>query len=592
MKLKNPDSLVEERKREIEILLKFLEDEYRSAKISEQTYLQIKQKNLKKLEEINKKLGITTKTYQTKNKKKEKQEQPEPIKEEVNEEEVAEETEQVDEKFPEVPKQEIKAEKPEEKPQKTSTFKKIFGMKKKEKQEQPEPIKEEKVNSEQQEEPVFIDPLKGQEQIQEQETSQLLASDNKIEAGSGMTIELEKLKVIIDALKDRNKATDERLTIISENLGEMRSLIFQADGHMRENSLKMDTIEDQLKNISPKEIEKKFMENGSKFEKHDLSIDMITKKLEEISKRSNTTYLMLKDMGGVENLSKLNKGISKKIDEIKELERYIERLSTKTEKYFLDTNKNFEDFVHYKIKIDNFDDVIKDLVMATDGLNSRFENYITKKDLSPINEDLMEVKKNIENLNTIIPIAEMKMSPSITRLKNEKDDINSLLNSVKKQYSDGKMTKKEYENIKHSFEKNLKDLEKELIVEWKEFEKISKPVEKPEKIQEDVETPKVDAVSEQQAQEESVEASDHPRETEEGELKNQIKQLDVEETPKKMDEKKVKREEKTVLVDKPKSTIKPKKAVNNRKHGKKTDKKKPLIKEKPKGTEKKKAKKT
>jgi len=56
MKTELKKDMVEERKKEVESLLEFLENEYRNAKISEKTYLELKEKNTKKLKELDKKI--------------------------------------------------------------------------------------------------------------------------------------------------------------------------------------------------------------------------------------------------------------------------------------------------------------------------------------------------------------------------------------------------------------------------------------------------------------------------------------------------------------------------------------------------------
>jgi len=501
-------------KNDLETIMSHLESEYRKANISEKSYSELKEKYSKRLGELNKKLGImkvdiselkerikpkepkketTTEekpSFFTKLFKSEKEKTEKSKEGKKGEEEKKETTE---EQKPEKVEEGIKKENEEkttEKPKKTGLFGKLFSGKKEEKSKGDEKSEEVKIKEEekakkkeeievgevQEMTPEVIEKLAQQvagtsgtttktEEAVKEETSEE-------RAGTVKDIEIEKLKVMIDAIREGKNATDETIRNLSESIGEIRSMVFQADGSLRETMLKMEKMEDEISEVKPTEIDKKLRGINEKIEKNDLTLEKLEKKSEDLAEKINKVHEMLKGIGSTENLMTLKKDIQEKVEDINEAVKYIERLGTKTEKIFVDLNQYLGDFIRYKARQEDVEESLKEIVRSIDALNVKFEDYVTKKDLDSLKEDDIVIKKQIEEINKVLPILRAKLPDEIAKLRGEKEDISLLLDAMKEQLNAGKISKVEYERAKKNNEKKLKEIERDLDKEWRKIENL------------------------------------------------------------------------------------------------------------------------
>ncbi len=318
-------------------------------------------------------------------------------------------------------------------------------------------------------------------------------------------VELEKLKVMMDTFREAKQATDETIRTISESLGELRSMVFQTDASLKEVSIKMEKIEDEIKEINPQQISKKFREFNENLEKHQLTLEKLEKKSEDLAEKINKVYETLKAMGNIENLLSLIKDVQKRVDEVNEATKYIERVGAKTEKIFIDLSKSLDEFVVYKSKQDEMDESIKELTKALDGLNTKLEGYVSKKDLDDLREEIIQINKRLEEIDKVLPLLQARLPESIMQLKRERENILLFLESLAEQFREKRISKEEYENIKRANEKKLEEIENKLKEEWKKLEEIVKEKGAGERI-ELKETQKEEGKMEEVPKEEKVEA--------------------------------------------------------------------------------------
>ena len=399
----------------------------------------------------------------------------------------------------------------EEKPKKSGFLKSIFkkkeepsrGVEKKDPKKEPEQPKEEPKEEKKEENlepgeieevtPEVIEKLASQmaessgasmesvETPSEEETEEesAIPSDNKL------TIEIEKLKVMIDTMRDSRKSTDETIQNISENIGEIRSMVMQSDANFKTTMANMERLEDEVSDIKPKEISKKFNEINESMERDRLEVEKFQKKSDGTNQKVNEIYEMIKSIGGVENLINVNNDIQTKLKDINEAIKYIQRIGAKTEKIFIDLSKGMEDLVMLKAKQEDFDDSLKNVLTSVDSLNLKLKEYVSKSDLEDFRGEIIMVKKQMDEIKKVLPVAELKLPENMIKLRKDKEDIEMFLDSLETQRVEGKINKAEYEEMKKINVKKLNDVESKLAKEWKDIDRVMKPEEEGEETLED-----------------------------------------------------------------------------------------------------------
>jgi hypothetical protein len=428
-----------------------LESEYRKANISEKDYKALREK----YSNGNGKVSMTKK-------------------EEPKEEEIQEMTPEVIERLANQLSQKAAApeQKDEKKEKKPGLFGGLFGKKKDEKPKEAQPQAAAAPVAAPEPAPVAEAAPPSDD---EQESMPSMSEESK--RIDGIQVETEKLKTLLETLRETGHVTDETIQTMSESIGELRSLVFQADASLKETMVKLEKIEDDIAQVKPKEIDKKFREIDADTDKKNIEMEKFRTKIEDSGDKLNKMYEMLKSIGGIENLVDINKKIQEKLKNVEEAVKYIGRIGAKTEKQFMDLSRGLEDLVIFKARQEDQDESLKEVLKSIDALNVKFESYVSKKDLEDFREEVFTIKKEVENIDKVLPMVNEKLPDDILELRKEREDINMLLVSLQEQLDTKKITKTEYTSFKEGNEKRLREIERQLDKEWKKFEKKSKPEE-------------------------------------------------------------------------------------------------------------------
>ena len=350
-------------------------------------------------------------------------------------------------------------------------------------------------------------------------------------------IEIEKLKAMIDSFREMQRTAEESIRTLSESIGEIRSMVFQVDGSLRELAVKMEKMEDEIAGVKPKETEKRFREMGESMEKQQVVMEKLERKTEDLASKIGEIHAMLREAGGVENLAALSKDVKKQADDIKEALKYTERMAFKTEKIFLDLSKNLQEFAVFKTRMEVLDETVKDLLKTVDALGLKVENLPTKNDLDTLRTDLLAMQKEIEEMKKVLPLLDAKLPETIVSLRKERESILLFLESLEEQFKTKAISRSDYEDAKKKSMAKLASIEKSLREEWKTLEAMVSKGSAPEVTEEAVVAP--EKTSEEKRAEEEVPEKEETIEKKEVKRPRKAKPKKVEETAEtKVEEKK------------------------------------------------------
>jgi len=469
---------LEQEKADIQNLVSELEDNYRKAEISEKNYEELSRKYADRIAEIDAALGMFPDKRKQPEEKTITKDDSEKLSDEVEEaEEPEEENEAKKDQTQSKKGTDSKGEK------KGGLFSRLIGKKGADGDKGDK--KEEKKDQKSSDEPPEVD-LGGLDPSSPEAIEKLAAaaaanagvdtSESKEEeaptgdSGVPKDIEIEKLKLMLEAVREEQKSTDESIRNLAESIGEIRSMVFTEDSSLKEEGARMERIETEIGEVKPKEIENKFRDFRAKMEQTDLAIEKLETKSTDLAERVNKVYDMMKKIGGVENLITIDKDIQQKIDDIKEALKYTERLALKTEKMFIDVNRALQDMVVYKTRQEGLDESVKDLIKNIDAINARLNDVITRKDLDTTRQDILLLHNHLEEIQKVLPLLETKMPETIAALREERGNIQLFLESLADHYKSRTITSVEYEEAKRKNMAKLAKIEEQLRDEWKKVE--------------------------------------------------------------------------------------------------------------------------
>ncbi|MBI4182250.1 MAG: hypothetical protein HY520_04760, partial [Candidatus Aenigmarchaeota archaeon] len=291
---------------------------------------------------------------------------------------------------------------------------------------------------------------------------------------SKFTVEIEKMKTLLDAQKDAKAALDQKLLTISEGMGELRSLVYQREAIAKNQDLKVEKLGEQMAELKPEQMAKEFAKRDKSITDHDMRLEKIEFKLGDLLKTVTDIRSLLKSVGGLENIAAVNKEIAQKTASLEEKAKRVDRLSSKIEGMYVDLNKKMEDFFLYRAKQETLDELVKELMKASDNLGARLSDYVAKPDLAAIREDISGIGSRMREMkkliDTVIPIVRLKLPARLQELQKGKDDIELVIATLEESHRKGTLAKQEFLEAKRKNQEKLAGVARALEEEWARFE--------------------------------------------------------------------------------------------------------------------------
>lgn len=429
---------------EIQALLSSLEDAYTEATILEEDYNDIKSRNAKKLEGINKKIEILRKEEAKVPRAVPKAGIP-PAGPEMGAPEVPAEV-------PGIPV--VVEERVEEKPKKREMVS-SEDLKKLE-VDLAERVKEmvEKIGT----------------KITEKD---LLEIKNKF---AKFDIETEKMKALIETIREGKKISDEKVQRIVEGLAEIRTMVYGREASMKEEEVKLEKIMDVMNRVEPEKLIMELGKRDREISNQNLRVRKLEETTGEFGEMLKRIEKLLQDIGSLENVVKISNEATEKLMSMQTIERNNQKMLDKIQGIYAELSKRMEEFMLYRAKQDRMDDLLNEVMKNLDEINTKAAYFVTKDDL----ESFRAV------MRTAAPaVAAPTSGDEIGEFKLQKGEIEMLMKSMEEEFKSGTISKEEYEKMKKANLAKLDEIEskikgKETVKEAKPSEIVERPPERVE----------------------------------------------------------------------------------------------------------------
>ena len=337
-----------------------------------------------------------------------------------------------------------------------------------------------------------IPPDVGEEEVEEVEEPKKEGKSVKIKGDMPVDVKvaLERIATQIKALNEIREGNDERFARISEQMGEIRSMVIDNEKHMRDIEIKATKASDLVNAIKPetlstevKKIDAKVEAAKGKIEAGKSINDSIVEELKNIKRQMNL-------FKGTDAIFKLNEDVKKELINIQKIKAIIEGHADKIEQIFIEIQKNFSDFQKLGDKTENIAILSSGLQKELNNLKMKFQTLPNKKDLDnlrklvhlnsdKVNKQFKDIRKN-KDLIALLKSIEVKLISSIgnniSDLKKEKNKVNKDIKDIY-DFLD-KLAKK----INKGYpDKQIEEIQKQLNENTKQRDELLKVVEMIEK---------------------------------------------------------------------------------------------------------------
>ncbi len=325
-------------------------------------------------------------------------------------------------------------------------------------------------------------------------------------------LKTEKLEGKFDAMAAERQALSDRISVLNEEIGEIRSSVLGRDKTFSEIQTQFKEMKDAVKEISPRSIAANLERGVQGIEVNAVKIEGLDAKTKELSKEMKKLKTTLYKIRDVQNLVEIIEGLKKKIDVVEKDRKYTSRLAGKIEAMFAEMSEKLGEVDRFKDKITLNEDAMHELMKSVDMFDIKLDQMVKKDDVKGVEDDfskkieatrmewddkLYDLKKLVDELLETLKKAGFKDKlKGIEKLeksfasRNELDDIKRRLEDLRGLSEEIKeMKKRQFMAAKPSREiESVREEVKELKEQAKRESKPAPPRREPPGVREGMES--------------------------------------------------------------------------------------------------------
>ena len=210
--------------------------------------------------------------------------------------------------------------------------------------------------------------------------------------------EIEKLKGGAEAFKEVRSSFSERFTRISEQIGELRSMILERDRTIQEVELKAVKSSDLVSSVQPEKLMTEVQKQEVKIEALKANLEGNESIMNRIMEELRETRKKVEFFRGVEEVIKLSEEVKSELIEIKKVEGRINTQTDKVQTIYAEMRTRIQDLDAFKAQTMDAKASIEQNAKDVEFVKNKITNLAEKSELDKL---VAKLQTYINSLNEI-----------------------------------------------------------------------------------------------------------------------------------------------------------------------------------------------
>jgi DNA repair exonuclease SbcCD ATPase subunit len=260
---------------------------------------------------------------------------------------------------------------------------------------------------------------KEEDEIKEKEESKNVSGKGDLNQLTRLSTEVERIKASVEGFTEIRKSFTERFSRISEQIGELRSMILERDKTIQEIELKAIKSSDLVESVHPEKIMTEVQKQNARTEALKANLEGNEAIMERVMEELKETKRKVEFFRGVEEIVKLSEEVKKELIEIKKTESKIAINTDKVETIYTEIRGKFKDVDGFKSDLQEIKVQVEQNTKDVEFLKEKTSNLVEK-------EELDGLVKKVQNYIDVLKTLEKKSS-----LSKDVDQLRGLLEGLK-----------------------------------------------------------------------------------------------------------------------------------------------------------------
>ncbi len=279
---------------------------------------------------------------------------------------------------------------------------------------------------------------------------------------TSMKTEVEKVKALVDSAKEAKNLTDEKIQRMTESFAEIRSIVYQREASSKDQDVLLDKLKDTVSQIDSARILREFTTRDEQLRDVNTRLERLERSGKMTAEGLNKIKGLMTDIGSLENIVKASKHVGEKLEKIQEIEERQKARTSKLDSIYVDMKKKIDEFNEYKVKQDKLTGMSDDMVKNVEELTRRLADYATKADITSVKDELKIVRETAKSAAAVKAPVVQADSPEVAKLKAEKGEIEAMIESLQENFNAKAMSEAEFNSAKEKNMQKLVQLEKQI----------------------------------------------------------------------------------------------------------------------------------
>jgi hypothetical protein len=231
--------------------------------------------------------------------------------------------------------------------------------------------------------------------------------------------EVDRMKASVEAFAEVRKSFTERFSRVSEQIGELRSMILERDKSIQQTELKSIKAYDLVASVQPEKIMTQVQKQDAKTEALKANLEGNEAIMERVMEELKTVKKKVEFFRGVEEIVNLSEEVKKELIEIKKIESRISLNADKVDTIYAEMRKKFQ-------FVDEVEGKLNEMKVGADQ-NSKDVNFLKDRIGGLASKD--EVERLVNKVQRYIDaLKEIQKKSSLTK---DIEEIKAIVDGLK-----------------------------------------------------------------------------------------------------------------------------------------------------------------
>ncbi len=229
-----------------------------------------------------------------------------------------------------------------------------------------------------------------------------------------LLLRIERLEGRLDVLDNFSKDAQERFLQLSQDIGELRSMIFERDKTIGRLESDIGKLTESLAFADPDRMKEWMNKKEKEIEEIRANQERLLEVVNVLRDQVNEIEDLVSKVKDFESLVKLSNKLTQKIARLEDTEKYVSKLTGKVETIFMEMSDKLAEISAQKEKVDKLDELMVEVVRSLDEVSSKIVDFVKRDDVEKI------IEKNVDKA------IEKQLKEKIEIVKKASDEIKEM----------------------------------------------------------------------------------------------------------------------------------------------------------------------